>query len=421
MTYKAGEGSKALLTARFTTGTAGTTQFTGFIDVSDGVAFGYNGTSFGILYRSFGQQEIRTLTVTAAATGAETATVTLNGVTKNVALTNGTINATAQAIGSADYTTIGSGWLAYAVGATVVFLSDVAGSLNGTYSLTSTGTAAGTFVQSNAGVTPTDTWIPQNTWNVDVCNGSSTPAIPNTSNPSGINLVPTNLQVYKFQVQYLGAGNLFFFVENPTNGQLSPVHLIQRAGQNTTTTFGNVNLPFGGYVGNGATANNMTFASACAYGATEGVRLITGPSISATATKTGITTEVPILTIRNDLTFNSVPNTCAIVMSFLNITNTGGNALGVWRVVRNATLTGALFSRVDANTPMSQDSSATALSGGTVVVSYPQAQGTTSARTFDPLATDAGRIFPGETLTFTLSTTGSAMVGAVSVDSRWNS
>ena len=51
---------------------------------------GCNGSEVGILYRAFGQRELRKLTVSAAATGAETATVTLNSQSRTVALTSGT-------------------------------------------------------------------------------------------------------------------------------------------------------------------------------------------------------------------------------------------------------------------------------------------------------------------------------------------
>lgn len=53
--YRPGQGSKSRFTALFTAGVAGSTQIAGvFGDGIDGVGFGYNGTSFGAIYRHSG-------------------------------------------------------------------------------------------------------------------------------------------------------------------------------------------------------------------------------------------------------------------------------------------------------------------------------------------------------------------------------
>jgi hypothetical protein len=51
---------------------------------------------------------------------------------------------------------------------------------------TPTGTTAGTFAETLAGVASTDVWYPQAEWNGDVCDGSNS-----TSNKSGYNLDPS--------------------------------------------------------------------------------------------------------------------------------------------------------------------------------------------------------------------------------------
>ena len=51
--YRPGEGVKGRWTAMFTTGVAGNTQLAGLAsDSTDGMFYGYNGTSFGIMYRN---------------------------------------------------------------------------------------------------------------------------------------------------------------------------------------------------------------------------------------------------------------------------------------------------------------------------------------------------------------------------------
>jgi hypothetical protein len=396
----------------------------GLIDVCDGIALGFDGTTFGILHRAFGQREVRTLTVTVGGGGAETATITLNSVTKAVAISSGTAAATAHALAAADYSATGGGWDAFALvsggTATVVFIARVATPLSGTYSISSTGTAAGTFAQTTSGVAPTDTWFPQSEWSVDRCDGASTPTAPVSTNPSGIDLTQANLQVCRFQLQYLGAGNIFIAIENPTNGQFTPVHAVERAGNFTITSLGNASLPISLIVDNGAQASNVAVATASIYAATEGTRVLTGPPFAVQGIKSSVTTETPVLTIRNDRVYNGQPNHSPVLISVANLTNTGGNQAAEWRLVRNATLTGASFSRTSSSAPVSQDTSATALTGGETVAYFPQVQGSNSQRLFDQILTEAGRIFPGDTLTFANGTTGSAQRSIASADVRWD-
>lgn len=142
--YKAGLGIKVALTARFATPEANTTQIAGLFDACDGIGIGCNGSEVGILYRAFGQRELRKLTVSAAATGAETATVTLNSQSRTVALTSGTKLQTANALAAADYSAVGTGWDAWVLQPSVGdpkvwFLARAASSQSGTYSLSSSG------------------------------------------------------------------------------------------------------------------------------------------------------------------------------------------------------------------------------------------------------------------------------------------
>ena len=50
--FRPGQGAECLVTAIFTTGVSGSTQITGVGNSTDGFFFGYNGTSFGILFRN---------------------------------------------------------------------------------------------------------------------------------------------------------------------------------------------------------------------------------------------------------------------------------------------------------------------------------------------------------------------------------
>src|SRR3989338_388253 len=78
--YLAGLGVDARFTAIFTTGVANSSQIIGVGSEGAGFFFGYNGATFGVLRRTGGNPEVRTLTITNGATTAGgNITITLNG------------------------------------------------------------------------------------------------------------------------------------------------------------------------------------------------------------------------------------------------------------------------------------------------------------------------------------------------------
>jgi len=176
--YRPGQAVVARFTARFTTGVAGTEQIIGAGDAEDGLFFGYDGSTFGVMRRTGGQVETRTLTVTAAASGAGNVTVTLNGGAVVTALAGTeTIGEAAAKIAASDYSTAGGGWIARYAGNQVVFQAIDTATRGGAYSFVDTGgtgvTATGP-TQTLAASAATDTWIPQTSWNLDPADGTGT-------------------------------------------------------------------------------------------------------------------------------------------------------------------------------------------------------------------------------------------------------
>ncbi len=429
--YFAGMGKKIEFTTRFTTPTAGTEQWMGLGDERDGLALGCDGETVGLRHWYFGQHEVRTLEIATAANAVENATITLDGQTKVVALINasGNKNITANAIAAADYSTVGNGWDAYsyASGSSVyvVFVSHQAKPLTGTYSLTSTGATIGTFTRTMAGVVPTVEWIPQTQWEYDRFDGASTPTKPVLTNPSGFELDPTDLGVYKLSIQYLGNGDLLFFVENPTNGQFCAAHLIARAGQFAQTSFGNMALPITLYASNGATSTDVRVATASYYAANEGERIMVGTSVPVGNLRTGITSEVAIISIRNPLVWNGEPNTIPLIITHFDLTNTGGTGMVTWRFVRNGTLGSgatatASFAQADETSPVLVDTTYVgSVIGGTRTGLAYQAPNQGTQRIFDHKGTDAGRVYPGETVTLVASVnTGAAITCGAALNIR---
>lgn len=87
--YRPGQGVVVRFTGLFSTPAANAYQVIGCGTAETTLAFGYNGTSFGILYSTGGVREVHTLTITTASTATNDYVVTLpNTATVNIAATN---------------------------------------------------------------------------------------------------------------------------------------------------------------------------------------------------------------------------------------------------------------------------------------------------------------------------------------------
>jgi hypothetical protein len=297
--YRSGQGSRLLFSAMFTSPVANAYQFAGMGHAEDGLYYGYNGTTFGILWTQRGKREIQTYTVTAGNTGAAVnLTITLNSfpntcLVSNAAATGG-IQRTVYEISQCIFV----GWTAEPVGATIVFLRSSAGPTVGSFSVVG-GTVTGSFATTQAGVLSTDTFIPQSSWNADTLNGTG---------PSGITLVPTNFNVYGISMQYLGAGAIRFFIETTNAGtndpKLETVHTIKYPNTQQQTSLANPSFPFTAVASNASpntTITNVAVYIGSVAGFVEGTKHYTGNSYAFTGNITTATAAgcFSLFTIRN--------------------------------------------------------------------------------------------------------------------------
>lgn len=339
--YRPGQGVVARYTAVFETGIASVVQVAGVGSAESGFFFGYNGTSFGVLHNTGGVREIQTLTVTAGATGAETATVTLNGVATNVSVTSGSTTLNAYEISKGTF----PGWKAEQRGATVVFVADAVGNKANTFSLATSGggTLAGSFAETLAGVAATDNWVPQASWNGDTLDGSGS-----ASNPSGATLDPTKGNVYQIGIQYLGFGAVTLSIETTppgNNPDFSIVHTFRFPNSQTGTSVSQPSFPFtmsAANVNTGVTAAK-TVRSASFGGFIAGRKVLSGPRMSYFIPG-GVTSStsayVPLFTVRNSLAYATRANQS--VVNLLSVSGSGKSTNGVtgFYLIRDATLTG---------------------------------------------------------------------------------
>ena len=329
--YQPGQGMMFRWTAAYTTssGTGRTTglgvdgipQVSGPITRGDGYSFGFSGIAtarnFGIQHRRAGKVEIRQLTITTAATGAQTATVTLNGVAYNIPLTaapGGSTAYTATQIAVGLSTTLADQyWEIDACTSIVTFSYFSPGATNGTFSFSSSGAgtlAAGSFARTVTGASPVDEWIYQDKWDNQT-----------------IQFDPTKLNVYSVDFRWLGAGIVRFFMEDPDTGKMALVHT-QHWTKTQTGIYPHINKPslrIAYRVGSSAGAAStipVTLRGASVFAGVQGNINQTGSSqgyYNLDNTTRAKDTNWHLLTIQNPYVRNSLINRSQMVIQDLTV------------------------------------------------------------------------------------------------------
>lgn len=351
--YVPGFGCEARITARFTTGVASSTQLAGMFSAVDGMFFGYNGTSFGLMHRHHGELEVRTLTVTAASGGAATVTVTLNGTAYTASITSGTTSQNAHEIEQGlNAGAAASLWYIQHIENTVIFLAKSTGARSGTYSVTvSAGTFAGNIAQNKAGASPTEDWTAKASWNVDACSW----------------LDPTKGNLYKVEFAYLGYGPLKYYVFNPTTLRWVLCHVISWPNVNTGTNFGNPSMRVGWVAASLGSTTNLTVAGASAMAGLQGNAQYK-TTFGAYGIATGVTTESQVLSIQVRREFSDRACTAVVVPKILTIA-TDSTKGAVFRMLVNATVSGnTVHTYIDeTNSVCTYDTAGTTITGGRLV------------------------------------------------------
>lgn len=356
--YRAGQGVIGRFTAVYSTPVALNYQLAGVGHAEDGVYFGYReiagGTpAFGILYTNRGVREVRTLTISTASSTAENVTVTLNGTPFSIAVTaSGNIQRTVWELSIGTY----SGWNAYPVGATVVFVRAAAGTASaGAYTVGGT-TIVGSFAQTKAGAAETQTWIPQSSWNGDKLDGTGA---------SGATLDPTKGNVFEINIQYLGYGSIDFRIEaSPANNNpdFVSVHTLRLPNTMTATSFGNPSFPFTMAVYSAGSTSDVSVKCGSYAGFIEGPKVLHGNRLSYFNSSTGVgaAAYTPLFTVMNMRYYGGRTN-----QSVINILSVSGalkhTSPCVFYLFRNAALTGnPNFSAYSSLSSSLVDTSATA-------------------------------------------------------------
>lgn len=306
LNYKVGVSGNIRFSALFSSGgIANSWQGSGLLNIGDELSFGYSGTSFGIWHRYNGLAEVRTITITGAASGSETLTLTLNSVAYSIPLTSGTTAHNAYEISSWLNNEVNQTiWKADQIGSTVIILAQSDGAKSNTYSYSS-GTSTGTIAQNTAGVTKTSNFIAQSDWNQNTF-------------PE---LDPTKGNMYGITYKYTGFGNINFFIDNIHSGSPVLVHVIKYTNNNIIPSMGNPSLRTGIYCVSLGSTTNITVRSGGVGAFLQSIPNVTRNPRAYVNTQTVTTAFTNILTIRNRRTYNNLINQVEIEPVFLSLSS----------------------------------------------------------------------------------------------------
>lgn len=349
--YRPGQGIVGRFTGKFTTGVDNSYQVIGLGHAGDGIYFGYSGSTFGILYNSFGNREVQKLNITTPSSTTELITIRLNGNPVSSSVTNsGNAYRTAYEISRGTYT----GWKTFPLSSSVYFVADAVGMKPNAFNITAS-TAVGTFSRFLTGSIASESFVRQVDWNGDPMDGTG---------PTGVILDPTKGNVYQLGIQYLGYGAITCYIESAPEGNNSEfinVHTFKIPNSRTVPTFRQPSFPFTTAVYSAGSTTNLVTSVASFAGFIEGQKRMHGPrySYNNTIATAGANNYQSLFTVLNERIHRGIVNQSVINILDVSIA-LKHNQPATFYLIRNGTLSGnPAFNDVDSNSSACMDTAAT--------------------------------------------------------------
>ena len=396
---------------------SGNTGLIGYGNYLEGTFFGYSQSQFGVLTRTGGIPEVRTLTINTAPSASTTANVTLDGVYIPITATGTTVQTLANTIYNAVNTTLPpANLLPTLVGTTLTFISLTPGPRLGKFAFacatpTGTGATAATAAYANvqAGVLQTDTFYPQSAWNVDVGDGtkSLTPFTPAIGTTYAIKLSP------------YGLGPALFYISDQITGRPKLVHVVK---PQASPLMYRPNLPVA-YIMSGAGNLSAGHALAMLEGDPPFLSLQNARCNFAFATfvaglTVSLTVPTNIVSLCNLPVFRGTDNRQLVNITQVSVTcsNTNSKPMAI-QAVLNGTFsdpggTGIIYASVNPNSCCSTSITNSTVSGGTLMTSYQLTPAQTMVCAFPP---NSLMLQPGDICSFAILANRSA-AAATEVD-----
>lgn len=245
----------------------------------------------------------------------------------------------------------------------------------------------------------TDQFITQSNFNIDPLDGTG---------PSRFIIDPTKVNVFRISYGWLGTAPVTYEVLKE-NGQWIPFHRLQLPNTNTDPSIANPTLPIKIEVEKDSDSNGVDLTvRSFSWNASILGNLSEQRQYTETAEGTVTTTETPIISLRNNSTFNGQNNLTTLQLVYGALDGADSGFFSTTTLVRvnfyiNATLTGASFTNVSSTLSAAAiDTSATAASGGTLVYSSNFAAGISNLNVFFKTNEINIKLAPGDILTLTI-------------------
>jgi len=224
----------------------------------------------------------------------------------------------------------------------------------------------------------------------------------------------TKLNIFYIQFQYLGAGAIKLFYENSETGKMELVHTVQYANSNTVPSSFNPNYYFHIWADNKSTTSNIVVKNGSyaffIEGKTQHIELHQPLNSSQIISKSSVTTQVALFTIRNKSLYASKSNFIdAIIQHYsVSVEANSANNLAALHFTINATLGGTpSYSDINTtNSVMDIDTSATTVTGGRSLI-HAQLAGKND-RIIENIDNLGIILSPGDTLTLSVESANSA-------------
>jgi hypothetical protein len=200
-------------------------------------------------------------------------------------------------------------------------------------------------------------------------------------NPNPFTLTSTNLQVCQIKYPFLGAGDITFWLQNPTTAAWNLVHVIEYAGSSTAIQITNPILN-GLYITRNAAvvANTTMYGGSFSAFVSGAYSYATSPNWATDSNKSSITTETNLLSIRNATTVNGVTNRAVIRINSISFGSSAASGIANLRLKTGVTLGGSpAFTPISGSTAdngvtltsaqsiSSVDTAGTTVTGGTYI------------------------------------------------------
>ena len=351
-----GQGLMTKINAIFTAGAVDSDQIAGPTSSENAYGFGPVDEIFGIRGWSGGVNEAQELTITVAAAGVETATVTVDGIGHSVPLTAGTVQHNAFEI-SNSLSSQAPNYLFTSNDDQVVAQSLLAGP-QGSFAFSSTGTAVAAWVLIDAGVAETRFFVAQEDWNEDTRLDGTTSEI----------LDPTKANEYYIQIGE-NFGAVKFYLEDSDTGDITLVHTLRRANLSTSVNVTNPSFRLGWAARNEGNTTDIICSGFSASAFIEGTVKHSSPPRAEGNEQLAVgTTLTNIITFRNRIHFGDKVNRANII-PLLATLSTQSNKSAFFEVRANPTFGGDLdFFYIDKdNSIMEVATDSVTVSGGRLV------------------------------------------------------